>query len=223
MGDNTVKVAVYARVSSQEQADEGTSIEHREEQLSSFCLSQNWEILHKRLSQIAEPKSRLADDWVKLNMDSTTYKDTQQSLNQEESRLKSIRNEVDPAQLEQLEDIKYLLRFWEEQSRYFDFNLVDDDLRMIRIGDVPHDTVMEFAGIDRKEVSKLMQFPTTKRELIDRLQVRAVVFGDRTEVNALFPIRPISSHKCTSPAKGKGIKGMGLLNKNLRGKVDDQL
>ena len=151
------------------------------------------------LSQIAEQKSRLADDWVKLNMDSTKYKDTQQSLSQEESRLRSIRNEVDPAQLAQLEETRYLLRFWEEQSRYFDFNLLDDDLRMIRIGDVPHDTVMEFAGIDRKELSKLMQFPTTKRELIDRLQVRAVVFGDRTEVNALFPIRPISSHKCTSP------------------------
>ena len=114
------------------------------------------------------------------------------------TRLKSIRNEVDLAQLAQLEETRYLLRFWEEQSRYFDFNLVDDDLRMIRIGDAPHDTVMEFVGIDRKEVSKLMQFPTTKRELIDRLQVRAVVFGDRTEVNALFPIRPISSHKCSS-------------------------
>ena len=47
MSDNTVKVAVYARVSSQEQADEGTSLEHQEEQLSSFCQFQNWEIIHK--------------------------------------------------------------------------------------------------------------------------------------------------------------------------------
>jgi site-specific DNA recombinase len=49
MGNNTVKVAVYARVSSQEPADEGTSLEHQEEQLSSFCPCQNWEILHKHI------------------------------------------------------------------------------------------------------------------------------------------------------------------------------
>ena len=115
----------------------------------------------------------------------------------------------------QLEETRYLLRFWEEQSRYFDFNLVDDDLQMIRIGDAPHDTVMEFVGIDRKEVSKLMQFPTTTRELLDRLQVRVVAFDERTEVKALFPIAPISSHKCTSSYQGEGDKGDGVQNRNL--------
>ena len=143
-------------------------------------------------------------------MDYTKYKDTQQSLSQEESQLKSIRNEVGPAQLAQLEETRDLLRFWEEQSRHFDFNLVDDNGRMIRIGDVPHDTVLGFIGIDHKEVSKFMQFPATRRELPGRLQVRAVVFGDRTEVNALFPILPISNQRCSFTYEGEGNKGDGV-------------
>ena len=47
MGNDKVKVALYSRVSSQEQADEGTSLDYQEGQNSGFCQSQNWEILHK--------------------------------------------------------------------------------------------------------------------------------------------------------------------------------
>lgn len=36
-----------------------------------------------------------------------------------------------------------------------------------------------------------MQFPASQRELLDRLQVKLVVFDDRVEVKALFPIEPI--------------------------------
>jgi site-specific DNA recombinase len=178
------------------------SLRRREEELQASIQP-----IDDRLTQIAEQKSRLADDWVKLNMDSTRYREMQLSLNKEETRLRSIRNAADPAQLAQLEETRYLLRFWQEQSRYFDFNFSDDNGSMIRIGDKPHDTVMDLVGINSKEVSNLMQFPSTKRELIDKLQVRAVVFGDRIEVKALFPIRPISNHKCTSAYQGEGDKG----------------
>ena len=44
MVDKIVKVAVYARVSTQEQAVEGTSLEHQPEQIKKYFESQGWEI-----------------------------------------------------------------------------------------------------------------------------------------------------------------------------------
>jgi len=169
------------------------SLRRREEELKARIQP-----IDDHLAQIAEQKSRLADDWVKLNMDSDKYRDMQQSLNQEESRLKSIRSDVDPAQLAELEETRDLLRFWQKQSRYLDFTLEDDDGRMIRMGNEPHDTVLGLVDIDDKEITSIMQFPASRRELLDRLQVKVVVFDDRVEVKALFPITPISSQKCTS-------------------------
>jgi hypothetical protein len=122
----------------------------------------------------------------------------QQSLDQEESRLKSLRSEVDPAQLAQLEETRNVLKFWQEQSRHLDFNLEDDDGRMIRMGDVPHKTVLSLVEIGSREVSKVMQFPTARRELLDKLQLMVIVYCDRIDVNALFPILPVSSQKCSS-------------------------
>ena len=42
-----IKVATYARVSTQEQAVEGTSLEHQSEQLTTYCQSQGWEIVRR--------------------------------------------------------------------------------------------------------------------------------------------------------------------------------
>ena len=44
--NDLVKVAVYTRVSTQEQADEGTSLEYQEQQVRSYCKTQGWQIYH---------------------------------------------------------------------------------------------------------------------------------------------------------------------------------
>jgi len=44
MSDEIIKVAVYTRVSTQEQAVEGTSLERQSSQLESYCGSQDWVI-----------------------------------------------------------------------------------------------------------------------------------------------------------------------------------
>ena len=54
-----------------------------------------------------------------------------------------------------------------------------------------------------------MQFPATRRELLDRLQMRAVVFGDRTEVKVLFLILPISNQRCSFTYEGDKGDGVG--------------
>lgn len=47
MSNNVVKVAVYTRVSTQEQADEGTSLEYQKQQIYSFCDYKGWEVFHQ--------------------------------------------------------------------------------------------------------------------------------------------------------------------------------
>jgi hypothetical protein len=80
---------------------------------------------------------------------------------------------------------------------------------MVRTVDMPHDNVLNILGIDSKEMSDALQFPATKRELLDKLQVRLVVFHDRIEINAVFPINPIIRQKFTSPSHREGDKGDG--------------
>ena len=140
------------------------------------------------------------DDLVTTSASSTVYsiREVQQYLGQEESRLRSIRSEVDPTQLEELKQTRDLLNFWEGQCKYLDYNLEDDDGRMVRIAETPHKTVLGLLELDDKGVSTAFQFPGTRRELLDRLRVKVIVFTDRVEVKALFPIAPICSQMCTS-------------------------
>ena len=44
--DHIIRVACYIRVSSQEQVDNGTSLESQAEQLEAFCKAQKWEIFN---------------------------------------------------------------------------------------------------------------------------------------------------------------------------------
>jgi len=44
MAEKTTRVAIYARVSTQEQAVEGTSLQFQSDQLTSYCQSQGWKI-----------------------------------------------------------------------------------------------------------------------------------------------------------------------------------
>jgi len=78
------------------------------------------------------------------------------------------------------------------------WNLETEDSQMVRIVDKPHYNVLKILGLDSVDMTKAFQFPSTRRELLDKLQVRVVVFPDRVEVNAVFPIDPIICQKCTS-------------------------
>jgi hypothetical protein len=53
-------------------------------------------------------------------------------------------------------------------------------------------------GFEDKELSDIWKFPATKRDMLNKLQMRLVVFNDRIEVNGLFPIEPINIQSCTS-------------------------
>ena len=69
---------------------------------------------------------------------------------------------------------------------------------MVRLIDQPHEEVLKLVNIGDREISKISGFPSSRRELLDKLQVRLVVMPERIEVKALFPIQPIDHQLCTS-------------------------
>jgi len=144
-----------------------------------------------RLAEIAEQKARLADDWVRLNMDSSRFCDLQHNLEQEEMRLRAIRSEVDPAQLEELERTSSMLHFWQSQLQAMNWNTETEEGEMLRVIDKPHQTALRIIGFENKDLTKILHFPATKRELLDMLQLRVAVFEDRVELKAIFPIETV--------------------------------
>jgi len=154
--------------------------------------------INDRLSEIAAQKAKLADDWVTRNMDRAKFHELQQSLEKEETRLRSIYAEIDPAQIEELEATRGMLCFWEGQAKSMAWNTENEDGSMVRVVDSPHKTALRVVGFEDRELSKIMGFSASKRELLDRLQVRLVAFVDRIEVKALFPIEPVDIQLCTS-------------------------
>jgi site-specific DNA recombinase len=157
--------------------------------------------IEKRLKEIAERKSRLVDKFVIDNMDSEKYRVAQQNLEKEEARLLALRKDVDPNQLAELESTRGLLRFWQNQVNSMVWNLedpaIEDKSVMVRTMDEPHNTVLKLLGIGDSELSDKMQFPTTQRELFDKLQLRLVVFKDKIEVKSVFPMPNIKNQECT--------------------------
>jgi len=157
--------------------------------------------IEKRLKEIAELKSRLVDKFVIENMDTAKYKVTRQDLEKEEARLLVIRREADPNQLAELESTRSLLKYWQRQINSMAWNVEDGSIEdksvMVRTVDKPHETILKLLGVGSNDLSEAMQFPTTQRELFDKIQLRLVVFKDKIEVKAVFPMPDIKNQECT--------------------------
>lgn len=154
--------------------------------------------IEERLTEIAQQKAKLADDWIIRNMDKTKFQEIQSNLEKEESRLKLIKANIDPAQIEELEQSRGKLRFWEGQLISMAWNTENEDGTMVRSMDKPHRTALRVVGFEDKDLTKIIGFPATKRELFDKLQLKLVATPDRIEVKGLFPIEPIDCQLCTS-------------------------
>ena len=157
--------------------------------------------MERRLKEIAEMKSRLVEKWVIENMDTEKYRIAQQSLDKEEARLIALRRETDPNEMAELESTRSLLKFWQRQVNSLAWNQEDpttEDRVMVRSVDNPHEIILKILGLGYGELSEEMQFPLTQRELFDKIQLRLIVFKDKIEVKAAFPIPDIMPQECTS-------------------------
>jgi len=162
--------------------------------------------IDERLAAIAEQKAKLADDWVVRYMNNDKFKELKENLDREETRIRALRADIDPAQIVELESTKGVLRFWEAQVKSMVWNTENEDGSMARLVDKPHQVALRVVGFEDRNLSDALGFPASKRELLDRLQVKLIVFNDRIEINGLFPIQPINIQLCTSTRRG-GYRG----------------
>jgi site-specific DNA recombinase len=163
--------------------------------------------LEKRLQEITKMKSRLADKFIIDNMDSEKYKAAQQNLEKEEARLISLRREADPNELGELELTRGYLKFWQNQVTEMKKNLEEPDENkrvMFKVTDEPHHKVRKLLELGDSDLSEGMQFPTTQRELFDKLQLRLIVFKDKIEVKAIIPIPDIQAQEYTYTEGDRG-------------------
>lgn len=84
------------------------------------------------------------------------------------------------------------------------WNTEEEDGRMVRLVNTPRKAVLQIVGLGSTDVSRSVQFPATPRELLQKLQVRVVVFHDRIDINVIFTIEPIYHQKCTSSYQREG-------------------
>ena len=162
-------------------------------------LSAKIKPIDERLVQIASQKAKLADDWVIKNMNRTRFQDIQQDLESEETRLRAVKSNIDPAQIQELEQSRGMLRFWEEQLKAMGWNTEDQDGKMERTVDQPHEAVLKLVNLEGQGTDNKTGFPNSRRQLLDKLQVRLTAMPERIEVKALFPLAPIQNQLCTSP------------------------
>ncbi len=164
--------------------------------------------IDERLAEIAGQKAKLADDWVVRSMNTDKFRELKENLDKEEARMRALRTDIDPAQIEELETTKGVLRFWKDQIETMAWNTENEDGSMVRLVDKPHQVALKVVGFEDRKLGDTLGFPTSKRELLDKLQVRLVVFNDRIEVSGLFPIQPINIQLCASTDEaGEGARG----------------
>jgi len=177
------------------------NLRSREEELKSRIMP-----IDDDLKEIAEQKAKLADEWVIKSMKPEKFRELQHKLDTEEIRLKSLVADYDPAQIEELERTRSMVRFWQSELDSMAWNTENEDGSMAKLVEKPHKAVLQLLALEDSDMSRIVAFPSAKREILDKLQVRLVVFDDRIEVNALFPIEPISNQVCTPTRRG-GLRG----------------
>jgi len=155
-------------------------------------LSARIKPIEERLAEINTQKTKLADDWVIRHMNNDRFKELKDNLDREENRIRALKAEIDPSQIADLEETKGILHFWESQLKSMAWNTENEDGSMVRLVDRPHDVALKVVGFEDKQMSQILSFPASKREFLDKLQLKLVVFSDRIEVKGLFPIQPIN-------------------------------
>jgi len=178
-----------------------TNLKKRESDLEARLLP-----IERRLKEITEMKSRLADKFIIDNMDAEKYKDARNNLEKEEARLMALRKDCDPSQLLELESTKESIKRYQGLVDYMVFNLEGEEAEGVMIQTMvqPHEYLKNLLTNGSKDMSEKAQLPTTSREWLDLLQLQLVVFKDKIEVKASIPIPDIQTQECVLSEGARG-------------------
>ena len=110
----------------------------------------------------------------------------------------SLQDDIDPAQIDELENTKSMLDFWEKQKKKldlkFNFVLEGDDNEQAQYeyhSSEVAKVILGAAEIEAPELMVKLGSPTTKRQLLDYLNTSITVYADRVEINGLLPVRDV--------------------------------
>jgi site-specific DNA recombinase len=142
--------------------------------------------INEKLADITDKKARLADQWVITNMDPEKYKKLQSNLNKEETRLKSLRANMDPSRLAELESINATLLYWQNQFQP-SIMAIESNGRGVQILEKTRPAIKIYGFEDIEPIESITSV-TAKREIMDRLRVNLVAFNDRFEIRCQIPI-----------------------------------
>jgi site-specific DNA recombinase len=144
-----------------------------------------------KLAQIIDKKAKLADEWVVSNMEPEKYKELQSSLNKEEMRLKSLRANIHPSRLTELESVNETLQYWHNQFQEAPVATEDHGggLKLLE-KTKPLIKIYGFEDIDQIEnITSL----TLKRQILNKLQVKLAAFDDHVEIKCQIPYETYKS------------------------------
>jgi hypothetical protein len=178
-----------------------TNLKKRESDLEARLLP-----IERRLKEITEMKSRLADKFIIDNMDAEKYKDARNNLEKEETRLMALRKDCDPSQLLELESTKESIKRYQGLVDYMVFNLEGEEAEgvMLQVMTEPHEYIKNLLTNGSKDMSEKVQLPTTPREWLDLLQLQLVVFKDKIEVKSTIPLPDIQTQECVLTEGDRG-------------------
>ena len=161
--------------------------------------------IEMQLSQIREKKAKLAEEWVSGALGQEKIDQMKAELDAEEMRLAGIRQEIDPIQIKELEDTKTWLSFWEKRKRELDLRLSfvpdgapDETAQQYNQASKVAEVLLGMAGIDDDALRDEVGSPTTKRQLLDYLQMTVIPFEDRIELKAAIPVGEIVKQEYSS-------------------------
>ena len=178
-----------------------TNLKKRESDLETRLLP-----IEKRLREITEMKSRLADKFIIDNMDAEKYNDVRQNLEKEEARLMALRRDCDPNQLAELESTKKLIEHYQKLVNKMVWNTEAGEAEgvMEQTAVEPHEYIKNLLTIGSESLSEEKQVPTTPRAWFALLQLQLVVYKDKIGVKAIIPIPDIQIQEYTTAEGARG-------------------
>ena len=135
----------------------------------------------EKLAEVREKLERLAEDWVVKRLDPEKADLMRHQLEAEEARLASVKQNLDPEQLAELEDMSFRLELYQGQ------------LKCIARGDIESLPMLVMDLPETKDEAELHTVAT--RAWLDRVQAELWAYPDRIEVKALVPIKSIEAQE----------------------------
>jgi len=146
--------------------------------------------INEKLVDLTDKKAKLADQWVITNMEPEKYRKLQSNLNKEETRLKSLRANMDPSRLAELETINTTLQYWHDQFQHA--AVAGEGGCGVNVLEKIKPAFKIYGFEDIEPIENIMSI-TAKRQILNKLQINLIVFKDCIEIRCQIPIAPEKS------------------------------